>query len=414
MRPTSYKVVAAVVGLIGLSAIPLSAHDFWIVPDAFQVASGGELSLRTVTGVKFPASESAVAANRIARMRVLAATPAGDAPLTGFTVSGKSLVVQHRPTGAGQRVIEAALVPSVRRMSGDGFARYLRLEGAAALADRYAGEGRLPADSIDMRSAKFAKTVVEVGMGGPRAYSRVAGHPIEIVPLSDPSTARRGDTLSMRIMWQGRPLAAAHVHAGVAGAANDSTEPDLSLISDTDGVIRLTLHRGGLWNVRASFAAPASTPLTWDVAWATIVFHAGQGTGAPGTSRTSDSSEIVATIERLHSAFSRGDSATVLKLLAPDVIVLESGGMESREEYRRHHLPADIAFAAAVPGTHKVVGVAIQERTGWVSSTSVTEGQYKGRAVNSAGAELIVLSREAAGAEWRIRAIHWSSRRRTP
>ena len=32
----------------------------------------------------------------------------------------------------------------------------------------------------------------------------------------------------------------------------------------------------------------------------------------------------------------------------------------------------------------------------------------------AAGAELIVLSREAAGAEWRIRAIHWSSRRRTP
>lgn len=421
MRSTPYRIVAGVTAAIGLSAIPLSAHDFWIVPDAFQVASGRDMSVRTVTGVKFPTSESAVTANRIAGMRVLAATSAGDLPLTDFSVSGKSLVVPHRPTGAGQRVIEASLVPSVRRMSGEGFAKYLRLEGAEALADRYAREGRLPSDSIDMRSAKFAKTIVEVGTGGPRAWSRLAGHPVEIVPMTDPFMARRGDTLAMRVLWQGKALADAHVHVGVAAAGAELSSPDISLTSDKDGVIRIPLHRGGLWNARASFAAPAelaTTPQTWDVAWATLVFHIDQGSRgrvAPRTSaRASDSADVVATVARLHVALSRGDSATVLRMLAPDVTVLESGSFETRDEYRGHHLPADIAFAAALPGTHTVVAVAIQDNAAWVSSTSVTEGQYKGRPVNSAGAELIVLSRNGSGADWRIRAIHWSSRRRTP
>ena len=38
------------------------------------------------------------------------------------------------------------------------------------------------------------------------------------------------------------------------------------------------------------------------------------------------------------------------------------------------------------------------------------QGQFNGRAVNSTGAELMVLTKSGAG--WLIRAIHWSSRNR--
>jgi hypothetical protein len=40
------------------------------------------------------------------------------------------------------------------------------------------------------------------------------------------------------------------------------------------------------------------------------------------------------------------------------------------------------------------------------------EGEYRGKAVDIASAELLVLTRAPAG--WRIRAIHWSSRPRGP
>lgn len=49
----------------------------------------------------------------------------------------------------------------------------------------------------------------------------------------------------------------------------------------------------------------------------------------------------------------------------------------------------------------------------WVSSTSTTNGEFRGRVVHSTGAELMVLRRTPDG--WRIAAIHWSSRaRRAP
>lgn len=133
------------------------------------------------------------------------------------------------------------------------------------------------------------------------------------------------------------------------------------------------------------------------------------GSTARATSQRGDSVDVVATVSRFHEAMARGDSAGVLELLAADLVVLESGDLETRDEYRRHHLPADIAFSRAIAGTRTLARVAVQGDVAWLSATSVTTGRFRDRAIDSAGAELMVLSREGRGAPWRIRAIHWSS-----
>jgi ketosteroid isomerase-like protein len=126
-----------------------------------------------------------------------------------------------------------------------------------------------------------------------------------------------------------------------------------------------------------------------------------------------DRDAVIATVQAFHEALARGDSAAALALLAPDLQVLESGSLENRDEYRRHHLPADIAFARAVPSQRGELSVVVSGDVAWVTGTSRTTGTYRERAINSAGVELMVLSRAPAG--WQIRAIHWSSRSvRTP
>ena len=124
-----------------------------------------------------------------------------------------------------------------------------------------------------------------------------------------------------------------------------------------------------------------------------------------------DSAAVAAAVHAFHAALARGDSAQALALLAPGATILESGGVETVAEYRGHHLPADIDFARAVPATRSPVRVTVRGDAAWAVSTSETKGEFRGRAVNSAGAELMVLTRTADG--WRISAIHWSSRRRT-
>ena len=126
---------------------------------------------------------------------------------------------------------------------------------------------------------------------------------------------------------------------------------------------------------------------------------------APG-----DSADVARVIERFHAALAEGDSATALSLLAPDAVVLESGSWESVADYRSHHLPADIEYARALKSVRTPTHLAVSGDMAWAAATSVTQGTFKERAVNSAGAELLVLTRTSSG--WRIAAIHWSSRRR--
>ena len=150
---------------------------------------------------------------------------------------------------------------------------------------------------------------------------------------------------------------------------------------------------------RAAYAAAGATALVLASARAS---HA-----------QSDSAAVVATVERFHAALAAGDSTAALALLAPDVIILESGGVETRDEYRAHHLPGDIAFARAVKSERGPMRVAVRGDVAWASGTSTTQGEFRGRPINSAGAELVVLTRAPEG--WRISALHWSSRtRRAP
>lgn len=410
---------AAATAVFLLTAALLSAHDFWLVPDAFQVAPGDALEVRGQTSSKFPTSESAVALARISEARVVSAS--SEETVTDMSHSGKSLLLRHRPATAGQRIVAVALKPTSVRESAEGFKRYMTLEGAPQLAARYEREGLLPkTDSITRRYAKYAKTVIEVGRGGPRAFSRVVRHPAELVPLNDPASLRAGDTLAVRLLYRGQPLANAHVHAGAAPAADSRNAPkDQSLVTDAEGVARVAVAENGLWNVRTIHIVPAArgSGADWDVHWATLVFGvgshaAGSAPAAGGKRHATDSADVVAVIESYHKALASGDSAAALALLAPDAVILESGGVETREEYRGHHLPGDINFARAIRSARGKVAVVVQGDVAWASSTSVTQGKFRDREINSAGAELMVLSREAGG--WKIRAIHWSSRTRRP
>ncbi len=111
-----------------------------------------------------------------------------------------------------------------------------------------------------------------------------------------------------------------------------------------------------------------------------------------------------------HDALAAGDSSRALALLHPQVLIYESGGVEaSRDEYRSHHLGADMAFAGA---TTRQVTKQSTGKTGdlaWVLSESSTAGTFRDRDVNSRGTETMLLQRTPAG--WLITHIHWSSRR---
>ncbi len=134
----------------------------------------------------------------------------------------------------------------------------------------------------------------------------------------------------------------------------------------------------------------------------------GQHAHHAASGSTTDSAAVAEVVHRYHHALASGDSAAALSLLADDALILESGGVETRAEYRAHHLQSDIAFASAIASERGPVRVVVRGDVAWTISTSTTRGRYRDRDINSAGAESMVLTRTPEG--WRISAIHWSSR----
>lgn len=115
-----------------------------------------------------------------------------------------------------------------------------------------------------------------------------------------------------------------------------------------------------------------------------------------------------AVVEAFAAALRAGDEDAVRQLLNPDAIIAESGGAErSLDEYAGHHLPADMAFTAAVETTLKDRHVIAGETMATVISESQIHGAYKGKTIHSRMMETMVLRRE--GERWRIAHIHWSS-----
>jgi ketosteroid isomerase-like protein len=123
-----------------------------------------------------------------------------------------------------------------------------------------------------------------------------------------------------------------------------------------------------------------------------------------------DSAAVAQTVERFHRALAAADGGAALALLAEDVVVQESGDEESRAQYRAHHLAADIEFARAVRSQRGAIRVRVRGDVAWATSTTTTQGEFRGRTIDSAGAEMMVLTRARGG--WRIAAIHWSSHTR--
>ncbi len=117
-------------------------------------------------------------------------------------------------------------------------------------------------------------------------------------------------------------------------------------------------------------------------------------------------------VAAFHDALEAGDGEEALSYLAPEVVILESGGSErSRAEYASHHLPGDMRFAGmadreVIEQREHILGDSRLVLT-WTRST----GAVGDRQIDSNGVETMVLG--LFDGQWKIIHIHWSSRSNT-
>lgn len=269
-----FIVVVAAAAALGATSM-MHAHDFFLVPMSFPFAAGGDVEVLAQSSSRFPTSVGPIAQARIAKAVMIGAE--GESALTDFAVRGSSLVLRGRPAGTGQRIVAVDLVSRSARQTPSAFLDWLRLEGAAHAATHIAHGASLQGlDSLTRTDTKHAKTIIDVGSGGARSFSRSSGQMIEFIPLSDPAGLRVGDVLRARLTFKGQPLPSIAVHASVPAPADTALkgEPDVELVADASGVVSLPVRKTGLWLIRTIHVVESARG-QWETHWASLVFKAG-------------------------------------------------------------------------------------------------------------------------------------------
>ena len=248
------------IGLAGSAA----AHDTWLRPGRFAVPAGASVDLTLTSGMSFPKNESAVAPDRLARTGVRAAGTTGELKVEGARDGALRLSAALPRDGVA--VLWAMSRPRTLDLEPDEVVHYLEEIGhSETIGKAWEARGR---PRWRETYSKAAKTFVRVGKGeGAASWRDDVGLPLELVPESDPTRVRAGDTFTLRVLWQGQPAALP------VGAVGPEGKPQLAR-PDTEGRVSFTITRRGPWLFRATRITPTASGSEWESQFTTLTVEA--------------------------------------------------------------------------------------------------------------------------------------------
>ncbi len=270
----------------------LAAHDMFLKLPAYFVEPNADVEVALVNGT-FDRSENVITRDRMSDVSIV--RPGGDVthpPSSAWRDSAvhhenpdsvDTSILGFRTGGAGTYVIGVSTKARALSLSAEDFNAYLEHDGVPDIleARKKRGETDQPATE---RYSKHVKAIVQVGEIRTDTYSYELNYPAEFVPLQNPYGLTMGDTLELRFLHRGQPVANQLVYASYeryhahgdtdAGAHREAVETR----TDADGVARIPLSRAGKWYVRTiRMVETVDEPdVDYESNWATVTFEVGR------------------------------------------------------------------------------------------------------------------------------------------
>lgn len=248
-------------------AVPALAHDTWLLARRTSVPPGTSVALDLTSGMAFPANETAIKPDRIARAAVRLAGETTD--LEDRRSAAKSLQITARLSKPGVAALWVELAPKSIELKPDQVQEYLDEIGASEALQRAWKEMPEPRRWRELYS-KHAKTYVRVGQPeADRSWAEPAGMGLEIVPEKDPTALRPGEDLPVRLLRGGQPLPSFAVGLVRQGEAHGALKT-----TDAEGRATFRLDKAGRWLLRATDVRRSSKPeADWESDFTTMTIE---------------------------------------------------------------------------------------------------------------------------------------------
>ncbi len=226
--------------------VALNAHDMWFEMKDFNVAKGSAMECAYPSDHAFPSkNKEFVPVGRTAKSYLIA--PSG--AIIPITASGNNL------NRSSQKLAQAG---SYLAVSGKQWTHWVKttdghVEGKNKTQVKNAVKG--------IYSGKFCKAIITVDKPGGAVFSRVVGQDLEIIPLKDPGTLKKGDILPVKVLLKGKP-AELEVKATHEGYSSRENVFAVTIKTGKDGKGEIKIGKTGRWLVKTGYReTPADTRL---------------------------------------------------------------------------------------------------------------------------------------------------------
>ena len=253
-----------------LSALPAFAHDLFLKTDSFFLQPNSKFTVKIMNGT-FQASEGALSYARLNDVSVVSAGKRAHPLEADFTKDETTAFLNLKTSAAGTYVVGLSTKTREIALKAAEFNEYLKEDGLPDTLEERRKTGELEKDAKE-RYAKHVKAILQVGKKQTDDYKTVLGYPVELVPQQNPYKLKKGDTIEILCLKDGKPLAEQVVLAGREEKGKLSSAPELR--SDANGIVKLRLEGSGKWYVKFINMMKLNDPnLNYESKWTTLTFE---------------------------------------------------------------------------------------------------------------------------------------------
>lgn len=270
MLKLTSTLTAVSLGLV-LMASSAAAHELLLKPPKGQIRPG-PLDV-VVSNGDIDKSISTTEWAGLATVTVARAGALEEISPSNWRIDGTAAVLSIDASTPATYLLGVSTKPKNFEMSKSEFLDYLKEEHIEV------AEPHLSADKVVERYSKHAISYLQVGDRPTADYRRGLDYPMQIRLMQNPARIRSGDTVRLRVLFHGKPLAGQLVLGGFEGFGHDPKgEPlnKLSLRTDRNGVAQFKISAKGRWYAYLVHMSPLSDGTAdFESFYATTLFDVG-------------------------------------------------------------------------------------------------------------------------------------------
>ena len=265
------KKFTSIILICAFLALPVFAHDLFLKPNSFFAKINQKISISVMNGT-FQTSEGAVSFARLTDVSVVA--PSGNRTNqkeADFTKNETTAFLSLEPKEAGNYIVGLSTMWRENSLPAKEFNEYLVGEGIPDILEDRKRDKELEIDGR-YRYSKYVKTILQVGDKQTDSYKTVLGYAVEMIPQANPYKLKKGNTIEILCLKDGKPLVGQTVLTGRETGGKLAAEK--SVRSDDKGIIKIKLDGAGKWYAKFINMVKVDDPkLNYESKWATLTFE---------------------------------------------------------------------------------------------------------------------------------------------